>query len=93
MVDPAKNPQPETEPGTGNVTPISKPSGFSLDKFQSKRPASAGGVETLLGAMPHYPIPHAKDFVRLHPDEAAYWSGELCFVNVPILGRRRIRSI
>ena len=30
----------------------------------------------------------AKDFVRLHPDEEAYWSDELCFVNVPIKGQK-----
>ena len=68
-------------PGTGNVTPIPKPSGFSLDKFKSKRPAAPTGVSTLLGALPHYPLAEAKDFVRLHPDEAAYWSDELCFVH------------
>jgi len=26
--------------------------------------------------------------VRLHPDEANYWSDELCFVNVPIKGAK-----
>ena len=30
----------------------------------------------------------AKDFVRLHPDEASYWSDELCFVNVPVKGQK-----
>ena len=39
--------------------------------------------------MPHHSIAAAKDFVRLHPDEAAYWSDELCFVNVPIKGMKR----
>jgi hypothetical protein len=37
--------------------------------------------------LPHYRISDAKDFVRLHPDEA-YWSDELCFVNVPIKGQK-----
>jgi hypothetical protein len=87
MVDPAKNPQPET--GPGNVSPIAKPSAFSLDKFRSKRPANEGGVETLIEALPHYPIPQAKDYVRLHPDETAYWSNEMCFVRVPIPGTKK----
>jgi hypothetical protein len=68
---------------------IAKPEGFSLDKFKSKRAAALANVETLQTALPHYPIAQAKDFVRLHPDEAAYWSPELCFVNVPIQGQKR----
>jgi hypothetical protein len=71
------------------VTPIEKPSGSLLDRFRSKRPPAAGGVETLIESLPHYPIAHAKDFVRLHPDEKTYWSGELCFVDVPILGTKK----
>ena len=66
-----------------------KPSGFSLDKFKSKRPTSMTGVKTLLGALPHYPLVDANDFVRLHPDEDTYWSPELCFVDVPILGMKK----
>jgi hypothetical protein len=31
----------------------------------------------------------AKDFCRLHPDEEAYWSTELCFVNVPVKGQHK----
>ena len=87
--DAAKNESPEAEPEVGNVTPIPKPSGFSLDKFKSKRPTIAAGVKTLLGALPHYPLAEAKDFVRLHPDEDAYWSPELCFVDVPIIGQKK----
>jgi hypothetical protein len=68
---------------------IAKPSGFSLDKFKSKRAATVANVETLPGALPHHPIAGAKDFVRLHPDEENFWSPELCFVNVPILGQKR----
>ena len=30
-----------------------------------------------------------KDFFRLHPDEESYWSDELCFVRVPILGQKK----
>ena len=65
----AENELPEAEVEAGNLTPIPKPSGFSLDKFKSKRPTSMTGVKTLLGALPHYPLVDAKDFVRLHPDE------------------------
>jgi hypothetical protein len=68
---------------------IAKPSGFSLDKFKSKRAAAAGNVEPLQGALPHHSISQAKDFVRLHPNEEEYWSPELCFVNVPIQGMKR----
>jgi hypothetical protein len=31
----------------------------------------------------------AKDWVRLHEDEANYWSDEYCFVNVPVPGQKR----
>ena len=72
-----------------NVTSIPKPSGFSLDKFKSKRTAAVAGVETLQTALPHHKIADAQDFVRLHPDEDTYWSPELCFVNVPIKGQKR----
>lgn len=68
--------------------PIPQPGKFSLNKFKSTQVASAAGVETLLGALPHYSIKDAKDFVRLHPDEEKYWSPELCFVNVPIKGQK-----
>jgi hypothetical protein len=68
---------------------IAKPSGFSLDKFKSKRGAAIANVETQQGALPHHSISGAKDFVRLHPDEENYWSPELCFVNVPIQGMKR----
>lgn len=82
-------PEPNSEPEVSNVTPILKPSGFSLDRFKSKRPAAMTGVKTLLGALPHHPLADANDFVRLHPDEDAYWSPELCFVDVPIVGVKR----
>jgi hypothetical protein len=67
---------------------IAKPSGFNLDKFKSKRGAAMANVETLQGALPHHSIAAAKDFVRLHKDEEAYWSDELCFVSVPIKGQK-----
>jgi len=87
-------PNDEQAPGNGlpnsdEAMSIAKPSAFNLDKFKSKRAAALANVETLLTALPHYSISQAKDFVRLHPDEANYWTGELCFVNVPIQGQKR----
>jgi len=67
---------------------IAKPVGFSLDAFKSKRNPNIAGVETMLQALPHHNLSGAKDWVRLHPDEANYWSDELCFVNVPIKGAK-----
>ena len=88
---PESTPEPKSEPlpGLGGASPILKPSGFSLDKFKSKRPIAAAGVKTLIGALTPYPIPEAQDYVRLHPDEKAYWSPELCFVDVPIMGMKK----
>jgi hypothetical protein len=80
---------PESETKIDTPQSIAKPYGFSLDKFKSKRASAMANVETLLTALPHHPISHAKDFVRLHPNEEAYWSSELCFVNVPIQGSKR----
>ena len=71
------------------MAPIAKPSTFDLDKFKTKRAAAIANVETLQTALPHHGIAAAKDFVRLHPDEATYWSPELCLVNVPIKGQKR----
>jgi len=68
---------------------IAKPGAFDLNKFKSKRAAAMANVETLLTALPHHSISQAKDFVRLHPDEATYWSPELCFANVPVKGQKR----
>jgi hypothetical protein len=80
----------ESAPNTSEpITPIAKPSDFSLDKFKSKRAATIAGVETLLTALPHHKLADANDFVRLHSDEEHYWSDELCFVSVPIKGQRR----
>ncbi len=71
------------------AAPIPKPPKFDLSKFVSKRAATPAAVGTLQGALPHHNIAAARDFVRLHPDEQAYWSSELCFVNVPIQGMKR----
>src|SRR5271154_3153314 len=69
-----------------SVIPIAKPTSTSLDRFKSRPPATIGGVETLVEALPHYRISQAKDYVRLHPNEEDYWSSDLCFVRVPIIG-------
>ena len=71
------------------TVPIAKPSAFDLEKFKTKRAAATANVETLQTGLPHHSISQAKDFVRLHPDEEACWSPELCFVNVPIKGQKR----
>lgn len=68
---------------------IPKPGAFSLDKFKSKRADAIAGVETLLTALPHYRLADARDFVRVHPNEDAHWTSELCFVSVPIKGVKR----
>src|SRR5262249_11265314 len=81
--------EPETADTEAAATPIAKPSAFNLDKFKSERAAALANVETLLTALPIHKISEAKDFVRLHLDEANYWSHELCFVNVPIKGQKR----
>jgi hypothetical protein len=67
---------------------IAKPSGFDLNKFKSKRAAMPANVETMQGQLPHHSLAAARDFCRLHPNEAEYWSPELCFVSVPIEGQK-----
>lgn len=78
----------ETDDNTSEMS-IAKPSAFNLDKFKSKRAAAVASVETLQTGLPVHSIAQAKDFVRLHPGEEAYWSPELCFVKVPIKGEKR----
>jgi hypothetical protein len=79
-----------SEPNVDPPPAIPKPpSGSTLDRFKSKKAPTVAGVGTLQGALPHHPLSAAKDFVRLHADEVNYWSPELCFVNVPILGMKR----
>src|SRR5262249_25411428 len=72
-----------------NVVSIAKPDGFDLNKFRSKRVAAVQNTETLYTGLSIHSISQAKDFVRLHPDEDAYWSPELCFVHVPVKGQKR----
>ena len=91
----ATAPTPEPEDNTAATAQpegglsIAKPSTFNLDKFKSKRGAAIANVGTLLTALPILRISEANDFVRLHPDEANYWSDEICFVNVPVKGQKR----
>jgi hypothetical protein len=53
------------------------------------RAAAVANIDTLQTGLPHMKLAHAKDFVRVHPDEENCWSPELCFVNVPIKGQKR----
>jgi hypothetical protein len=73
----------------GEVIPIAKPRGDGLEKFKSKRAGTVANVETLLAPLSCNNIAGMKDYVRLHPNEAEYWSSELCFVHVPIQGQQR----
>jgi hypothetical protein len=80
---------PEEKGGEEATTPIAKPeAAFDLNKFKSKQKPTIPDVETLQTALPDHSIAQAKDFVRLHPNEAEYWSSELCFVNVPTKGQK-----
>ena len=66
---------------------IEKPKGSGLARFKSTN-LEPEKVETLLTGLPHYPMSAAKFWVSLHPDEAAYWSDEYCFVDVPVQGQK-----
>jgi hypothetical protein len=80
---------PETEAGAMPATPIIKPSGFSLDKFKSKRADALASIVTDLGGLKVHKLAEAKDYARLHPDEENYWSYELCFASVPVKGDKK----
>src|SRR6267154_4881974 len=60
-----------------------------LDKFKSKKQPSIGGLETSPSVLGILKIGDVGDFVRLHPNEEEYWSDELCFVSVPIIGEKK----
>jgi hypothetical protein len=76
--------QPEAE-----VIHITKPQdGAGLARFKSKTAPMIANVATKVGLLPLSSISDAGDFVRTHPDEAAYWSSELCFVKVPTKGSK-----
>jgi hypothetical protein len=62
---------------------------YDLSRFKSRRPPGSVGVVKLVLGLPVHSISEAKDFVRLHPDEAVGWSDELCFVNIPTEGQSR----
>jgi hypothetical protein len=70
----------------GKAIPIAKPKGEGLGRFKSKATPTIAGVATKVGLLPHDSIANAGDFVRLHPNEAEYWSDELCFVRIPTPG-------
>jgi hypothetical protein len=93
MVESESAPAVEPVSASPELTPaeellsIEKPKGSGLARFKSTN-LEPVKVETLLTGLPHYPISAAKDWVRLHPDEATYWSDEYCFVDVPIQGQK-----
>jgi hypothetical protein len=78
----------ESNKPSDKTVSIPKPSGFDLNKFKSKRGAVMANVGTMQPALPHHSIAGARDFVRLHVDEKNYWSDELCFVSVPVVGQK-----
>jgi hypothetical protein len=69
-----------------NVVPLKIVKPGRLDKFKSKKKPSIGGLETAPTILGILKIGDTNDFVRLHPNEDEYWSDELCFVSVPIIG-------
>jgi hypothetical protein len=78
--DPAAKPASEPEP----LSIEKPPPGEILARFKTKRSPDER-IQTLLPALPHLKISDAKDYVRLHPDDA-YWSDEYCFVMIPVPG-------
>jgi hypothetical protein len=71
------------------ATSIPKPPPESkLSRFKSKN-LGREKVATQIAGLPHYSVPEAKDWVRLHHDEENWWSDELCFVNIPVSGQKR----
>src|SRR5258708_39177039 len=83
-VEPAKTEAKPNGPGTGTA----KPPAYDMKRFLSKTPDTIAKVGVIPAILPQYRIADANDFVRLHPDRENYWSGELCFVDVPIPGMR-----
>jgi hypothetical protein len=68
---------------------VPKPQGKKksfAERFRSSTAAiiAGPGVNPQLLALPVMRIAEAKDYVRLHPDEEAYWTGVMCFALVPI---------
>jgi hypothetical protein len=83
MSKPDMQAKPEAE-----VIPITKPSDGGLARFKSKTAPTIANVATKTGMLPLSSISEAGDFVRVHPNEADYWSSELCFVKVPTKGTK-----
>jgi hypothetical protein len=92
VVETGNDANPATAPTDQNAVAapvkITKPK--FRDRFKSKLPPDIGGVVTPLQALPVMRIADAIDFARLHPDEENYWTGEQCFVDVPIKGEKRM---
>jgi hypothetical protein len=88
--EPSVTEPPVNTPGGAPAEPlaIQKPKGGGLAKFKAAN-LEPEKVTALLPGLPHYPIAAAKDWVRLHPNEANYWSDEYCFVNIPVPGQKK----
>jgi hypothetical protein len=76
------------KPKPAIAKPPQKEKKFDLNLFKSSR-TSSGTIEKLVPILPVHSMADAKDFCRLHPDEEAYWTTELCFINVPVKGQRK----
>jgi hypothetical protein len=76
----------KSKPADENVIPLKVVKPGKLDKFKSKNQPSIGGLETAPTVLGILKIGDTNDFVRLHPNEDEYWSDELCFVSVPVIG-------
>jgi hypothetical protein len=90
MTEPAKKMAPESSNEDESVS-IPKPEAKDWSQFKSTR--SKASVKALPTALTIKKISDARDFVRLHendapPEEGGYWSEELCFVLVPIKGQK-----
>jgi hypothetical protein len=68
---------------------VAKPGAFRLADFKSTRNDEKAEVSKEPVPLSVIRIAHVKDYVRLHEDTAAYWSGELDFVTVPIKGEKQ----
>jgi hypothetical protein len=89
LIKPGRIVNPDEEPLS-----IAKPNGQGggLDQFRVTRAPTIANVEVLQTALPVRRIADARDFVRVHPDEDNYWTDDLCFVEVPVIGDKK-RSI
>jgi len=67
---------------------VPKPAAFDLSKLKSTGPLTPPNVKTLLPPLSVRHLKEVGDYVRLHPDEANYWSKETWLVSVPIKGSK-----